>query len=105
MKKLSETEIKIGFSATDLAVILRELSDKDRESFTANLLASVSSEYASFSLRGLITALRELSEEGREFLIENLLAAISPEYLESIKEARRDYGKGRTVPYKELFKK
>jgi len=58
-----------------------------------------------FSVKDLAAALRELSNEDREFFIENLLAAISPEYLESIKEARRDYGKGRTVPYKELFKK
>ena len=56
-----------------------------------------------FSVKDLAAALRELSDEDREFFIENLLAATSPEYLESIKEARRDYKGGRTVPYAELF--
>ena len=57
------------------------------------------------SINDLISAIKELSEEDREFLIENLLAATSPEYLESIKEARRDYKEGHTIPHTELFKK
>ena len=56
------------------------------------------------SVGELVAALRGLSDEDREFFIENLLAATSPDYLESIKQARKDYKEGRTVPYEELFK-
>lgn len=55
------------------------------------------------SLEDLVNAVRKLSEEDREFFIENLLAATSPAFLRSIKEARRDYREGRTVPWEEAF--
>jgi hypothetical protein len=57
-----------------------------------------------FSVAELAAALQQLSDEDREFFIENLLAATSPEYLESVKQARRDYREGKTIPYEELFK-
>ena len=44
MKKPSELEVRIGFSVQDLAAALRELSDKDRESFIENLLVITSPE-------------------------------------------------------------
>jgi prevent-host-death family protein len=34
---------------------------------------------------------------------EDLLAATSPEYLESVKEARSDYKKGRTLSHEDVF--
>ena len=45
MKKSSEIEVKIGFSVTDLATALQQLSDEDREFFIENLLAATSPEY------------------------------------------------------------
>jgi len=57
------------------------------------------------SIKDVITVLRGLSDEDREFFIENLLAATSSEYLESISQARDDYKKGRTIPYKEVSKR
>lgn len=57
-----------------------------------------------FSVADLAAALQQLSDEDREFFIENLLAATSPEYLKSIDEARRDYKKGKTIPYEKLFR-
>ncbi|MBM3142515.1 MAG: hypothetical protein FJ005_05655 [Chloroflexi bacterium] len=56
------------------------------------------------SIKDVITALRGLNDEDREFFIENLLAATSPEYLESIRQARKDYKEGKTVPFKEALK-
>ena len=47
------------------------------------------------SLREVILAVKELAPEEKELFIENLLAATSPEYLQSIKEAREDYRKGK----------
>lgn len=56
------------------------------------------------SIKDVITALRGLSDEDREFFIQNLLAATSSEYLESIRQARKDYREGRTIPYENVFK-
>jgi hypothetical protein len=58
-----------------------------------------------FSLGDVISAIKELGPEEKEFFIENLLAATSPEYLESIREARADYKKGRIVTHAEMLKK
>jgi len=58
-----------------------------------------------FSLKEVISAVKELTPEEKEFFIENLIAATSPEYLKSIKEAREDYRKGRTISHKDLFEK
>ena len=55
------------------------------------------------SLKEIIAAIRELDREDREFLIENLLAATSQEYLESIKEARGEYKRGKVISHKKLF--
>lgn len=57
------------------------------------------------SLKEIISAVKELEPEEKEFFIENLLASTSPEYLESIKEAREDYRKGRVISHEELFNK
>jgi len=45
MKKASEVKVKIGFSVTELATALRELSDEDREFFIENLLVATSPAY------------------------------------------------------------
>lgn len=37
--------------------------------------------------------------------LEDLLAAASPEYVESIREAREDYRKGRVVGHEQIFGK
>jgi hypothetical protein len=58
-----------------------------------------------FSLADIIAAIKKLNPEDKEFFIENLLAATNPEYLDSIKEAREDYQKGRVITHEELFKK
>jgi len=39
----------------------------------------------------------------QEAFIEDLLAAVNPEYLESIREARADYRKGRVYSHKDIF--
>jgi hypothetical protein len=52
----------------------------------------------------LVEALRKLSSKDREDYLENLLAATSPQYINSIKEAREDYKKGRTSTHAEVFK-
>jgi len=45
MKKSPGVKVKIGFSVTELATALRELSDEDREFFIENLLAATSPAY------------------------------------------------------------
>jgi len=67
MKKSSEVEIKIGFSVTDLAAALGELSDEDREFFIENLLAATSPEY----LESIDEARRDY-KEGRTISYEKL---------------------------------
>jgi len=47
------------------------------------------------NLQAVIDAVKKMSKEDQEDFLENLLAATSPEYIESIKEAREDYRKGR----------
>ena len=49
----------------------------------------------------IIEAVRKMKE--REAFLEDLLAATSPEYLESIREARADYGAGRVKTHEEVF--
>jgi hypothetical protein len=53
------------------------------------------------SLKEIISAVKELNPEEKEYFIENLLASTSPEYLESIKEAREDYRKGRVISHED----
>jgi len=67
MKKSSEVEIKIGFSVTDLAAALGELSNEDREFFIENLLATTSPEY----LESIDEARRDY-KEGRTISYEEL---------------------------------
>ncbi|MBE0433894.1 hypothetical protein IBX73_10585 [candidate division WOR-3 bacterium] len=52
----------------------------------------------------LVKALKRLSKQDREVFLENLLAATSPKYLDSIKEAREDYKKGRVSSHSEAFR-
>lgn len=59
----------------------------------------------SFSLKEVISAINELDPEEKEFFVENIVAATSPEYIESVKEARADYQKGRVISHEELFGK
>jgi hypothetical protein len=53
--------------------------------------------------QAVIDAVKKMSKEDQEYFLENLLAATSPEYLESIKEAREDYRKGRLYSHDEVF--
>ena len=53
--------------------------------------------------QAVIDAVKKMSKEDQEDFLENLLAAISPEYIESIKEAREDYRKGRLYSHDEVF--
>ncbi len=57
-----------------------------------------------FSLIEVISGIKELDPDDQEFFIENLLAVTSPEYLESIRNAREDYKRGRVIFHEELFK-
>jgi hypothetical protein len=56
------------------------------------------------SIKDVVTALQGLNDDDREFFIENLLAATSPEYLKSIRQARKDYKEGKTIPFEKAFK-
>jgi hypothetical protein len=56
------------------------------------------------SQKQIIDAIKRMKKKQREALIEDLLASASPEYLESIKEARNDYKKGRIYTHNEVFK-
>lgn len=56
------------------------------------------------SFMDLVEALKKLSIKDREEFLENLLAATSPEYINSIKEAREDYKKGRVSTHTEVFR-
>jgi len=53
--------------------------------------------------QAVIDAVKKMSKEDQEDFLENLLAATSPEYIESIKEAREDYRKGRLYSHDEVF--
>ena len=46
----------------------------------------------------------ETVKESIEDFMEDILALLSPDYLNSIKEAREDYKKGRVTSFKEVFK-
>lgn len=56
------------------------------------------------SFGDLVEALRKLNNKDRDDYLENLLAATSPQYINSIKAARKDYKKGRTLTHAEVFK-
>jgi PHD/YefM family antitoxin component YafN of YafNO toxin-antitoxin module len=51
----------------------------------------------------IIAAVRRMKRREREALIEDLLASTSPEYLESIREARRQFKRGRVKSHVEVF--
>ena len=51
----------------------------------------------------IIEAVKKMKKREREAFLEDLLAATSPEYLESIREARADYVKGRVKTHEEIF--
>jgi hypothetical protein len=51
----------------------------------------------------IIVAVKKLKKHERDAFVEDLIAATSPEYLESIKEARFDYKKGRVKNHDEVF--
>jgi hypothetical protein len=51
----------------------------------------------------LVDALRKLSDKDREEFIENLLAATSPAYVNSIREARDEYKKGKVHSHEAVF--
>jgi hypothetical protein len=51
----------------------------------------------------IIAAVRRMKRREREALIEDLLASTSPEYLESIREARRQFRRGRVKSHVEVF--
>ncbi len=51
----------------------------------------------------IIDAVKKMKKNERDAFIEDLLAVTSPDYLQSIKEARAEYKKGRTKSHKELF--
>ena len=51
----------------------------------------------------IIEAVKRMKKTEREAFLEDLLAATSPEYLESIREARADYGAGRVKTHEEVF--
>ncbi len=53
--------------------------------------------------QAVIDAVKKMSKEEQEYFLENLLAATSPEYMESIREAREDYRKGRVYSHDEVF--
>jgi len=44
-KNVTQTEIRVGLSLTDLISAIKELSAEDREFFVENLLAATSPEY------------------------------------------------------------
>ena len=51
----------------------------------------------------IIEAVRKMKKREREAFLEDLLAATSPAYLESIRQARADYKRGRVKPHEEVF--
>ena len=51
----------------------------------------------------IIAAVKKVKRKDREDFLEDLLAATCPEYLTSIREARADYGNGRTRSHDEVF--
>ena len=55
------------------------------------------------SSNNIIDAVKKMKKYEREAFIEDLLAVTSPDYLQSIKDARAEYKKGRTKSHKELF--
>ncbi|MBM4162341.1 MAG: hypothetical protein FJ217_14725 [Ignavibacteria bacterium] len=50
-------------------------------------------------------AVRRMKRSERTAFVEDLIAAASPDYLDSIREAREDYKKGRVYTHNEVFKR
>jgi hypothetical protein len=51
----------------------------------------------------IIEAVKTMNKKERDTFLEDLIASTSPDYLESIKEARDDYKKGRLKTHEEVF--
>jgi hypothetical protein len=51
----------------------------------------------------IIEAVKRMNKKERDAFLEDLIASTSPDYLESIKEARADYKKGRVKTHDEVF--
>lgn len=51
----------------------------------------------------IIEAVKRMNKKERDTFLEDLIASTSPDYLESIKEAREDYKKGRLKTHEEVF--
>jgi len=71
----------------------------------ANRTKSVPEINIGISFIDLVGALRKLNNKDREDYLENLLAATCPQYINSIKEAREDYKKGRISTHAEVYQK
>jgi hypothetical protein len=52
---------------------------------------------------GIIEAVKKMKKRERDAFLEDLLAATSPAYLESIRQARADYKRGRVKAHEEVF--
>ena len=51
----------------------------------------------------IIEAVKRMNKKERDAFLEDLIASTSPDYLESIKEARADYKKGRIKTHDEVL--
>lgn len=51
----------------------------------------------------IIEAVKRMNKRERDAFLEDLIASTSPDYLESIREARDDYKKGRVKTHEEVF--
>jgi len=51
----------------------------------------------------IIRAVKKMKKKERDLFLEDLLAATSPEYLDSIKESRGEYKKGKIKSHNEVF--
>ena len=51
----------------------------------------------------IIEAVKRMNKRERDAFLEDLIASMSPDYLESIREARDDYKKGRVKTHEEVF--
>ncbi len=66
-------------------------------------MMSTSQLVLSISIEQIVTAVKQLDKEQQEAWIEDLLAALSPDYLDSIRQARQDYERGRVYSHDEVF--
>ena len=51
----------------------------------------------------LVKAIRRMNKHAREAFLEDLLAAANPAYLESIRDGREDYRRGRVRRHRDVF--